>query len=98
MTAGVPSEIDRASLGSIIDPCGSTIARSDSPTSIFTKRDFMRDLVRDSLPGTQIHQPQVPLHLLVVHDLQKRRLLQLDRYALAQRAVEDRVTSAVGEV
>ena len=37
----------------------------------------MRDLVGDAPPGRQAHQPQVLLHLLVVHDFQKWRLLKL---------------------
>ena len=41
-------------------------------------------------PGEQAHQPQVLLYLLVVHDFQKRRLLEMDREPLAQRAVKHR--------
>ncbi len=48
--------------------------------------------------GRQAHQPQGLLHLLVVHDFQKRRLLKLDGEPLAQRAVEDRIAGGVGEV
>ena len=60
--------------------------------------DVMRDLVGDARSGRQTHQPQVLLHLLVVHDFQEGRLLELDGDRLAQRAVENRVAGGVGEV
>jgi hypothetical protein len=51
----------------------------------FSHADVMRDLVGDAPPGRQAHQSQVLLHLLIVHDFQKGRLLKLDGEPLAQR-------------
>ena len=41
------------------------------------------------------HQPQCGLHLLVGHDIQERRLPQLQRQRFTQRVVEHRVAGAV---
>ncbi len=48
--------------------------------------------------GRQTHQAENASHLLVIHDLEKRRLFQLDRQALAKRAVEDRIAGLVVEI
>ncbi len=44
------------------------------------------------------HQSQRLRHTLVRKQAQKRRLLQLCRQPLPQRAVEDRIASGVGEL
>src|SRR5580704_7265616 len=64
----------------------------------FSHADVMRDLVCDAPPGRQAHQSQVPLHLLVVHDFQKGRLLELDGEPLPQRPVKHRVACGVREI
>ena len=60
--------------------------------------DVMRDLVGDARSGRQAHQPQILLHLLVVHDFQKRRLFELEGQPLSQRAIENGIAGCVGEV
>src|SRR5271165_645952 len=58
----------------------------------------MCDLVCDMARGSNAHQPQVLLYLLVVHDFQKGRLLELDGEPLAQGAVKHGVARRVGEI
>ena len=60
--------------------------------------DVVRDLVGDARSGRQAHQPQVLLHLRVVHDFQKGRLFKLDGQPLAKRPVKHGVTCRVGAI
>src|SRR5208282_5332044 len=60
--------------------------------------DVTCDLVCDMARGSNAHQPQVLLHLVVAHDFQKGRLLQLDGQPLAQGAVKHGVACRVDEV
>ena len=70
----------------------------DGGCRAFPHADIMRDLAGNALFGRAAHQPEVLPHYPVFHDLQKRRLLELNGERLPQRAVEDRIAGCVGEV
>jgi len=60
--------------------------------------NVVRDLVGDARSGRHAHQPQILLHLLIVHDFQEGGLFKLEGEPPAERAVENRIASGVGEV
>ena len=60
--------------------------------------DVMCDLVCDMARGSNAHQPQVLLYLLVVHDFQEGRLFELYGKPLPQRAIKHGVAGRVREV
>ncbi len=64
----------------------------------FADANVVSDLVRNARSGLEVHQAQIVPHLVVVHDLEKRRSLQLESQALAKRAVKHGVACCVREI
>ena len=60
--------------------------------------DVPRDIARQPLVGPAAHQPQRPLHALLRHDAQIRRLPQLDVERLLERVVEHGLAGRVHEI
>ena len=60
--------------------------------------DFASHVAGDALVGRAPHELQRLPHLLVGEDVQVRRLLQIDRQRLLERAVENRIGRGVHEI
>ena len=70
----------------------------DCRRASFPDADIVRNLGSNARSGVKMHQPQIALHLRIVHDSQKWRLFQLNRQALAKRAVKNGIACGIREI
>ena len=85
-----------ASATTVVRPTAETLPSSMACSEPLT--DLLRSVVRHRDRGIPAHQLQRRADAFVRHEIERRRLRQVDRHRFAQRAVEVGIGRAVGDL